>query len=84
MLTDNQITMVEAVYLAIDNGALSEELCQNLVDNMYSYDKECHIYLIWLLNRWRSPALRKHKYHLPTRTKHRIDLSRLIKQSQKV
>ena len=83
MLTDNQITMVEAVYLAIDNGELSEELCQNLVDNMYLQSKECHIYLIWLLNRWRF-ALRKHKYHLPIRTKHRIDLSTLIKQSQKV
>ena len=83
MLTDNQITMVEAVYLAIDNGALSEELCQYLVDNMYSYDKECHIYLIWLLNRWKF-VLRKHKYHLPIRTKHRIDLSKLIKQFQNV
>ena len=82
MLTDNQITMVEAVYLAIDNGALSEELCQYLVDDMYSYDKECHIYLIWLLNRW--VKIRRYKYHLPTRTKHCIDLSRLIKQSQKV
>ena len=82
MLTDNQITMVEAVYLAIDNGALSEKLCQYLVDNMYSYDKECHIYLIWLLNRW--VKIRRYKYHLPTRTKHCIDLSRLIKQSQKV
>ena len=82
MLTDNQITMVEAVYLAIDNGELSEELCQYLVDNMYSYDKECHIYLIWLLNRW--VKIRRYKYHLPTRTKHCIDLSRLIKQSQKV
>ena len=83
MLTDNQITMVEAVYLAIDNGELSEEVCQRLVYNMYLQSKECHIYLIWLLNRWRF-GLRKHKYHLPIRTKHRIDLSTLIKQSQKV
>ena len=77
MLTDKQITMVEAVYLAIDNGELSKELCQYLVDNMYSYDKECHIYLIWLLNRW--VKIRKHKHHMPIRTKHCIDLSRLIK-----
>ena len=82
MLTDKQITMVEAVYLAIDNGELSEDLCQSLVDNLYLHNKECHIYLIWLLNRWVS--LRKHKYHLPIRTKHCIDLSRFIKQFQKV
>ena len=82
MLTDNQITMVEAVYLAIDNCQLSEEICQNLVDNMYLYNKECHIYLIWLLNRWFS--LRWHRTHLPKRTKHCIDMSKLIKQFQKV
>ena len=82
MLTDNQITMVEAVYLAIDNGELSEEVCQRLVYNMYLQSKECHIYLIWLLNRW--VKIRRYKYHLPIRTKHRIDLSTLIKQSQKV
>ena len=82
MLTDNQITMVEAVYLAIDNGELSEELCQNLVDNMYLQSKECHIYLIWLMNRW--AFLRKHRSHLPIRTKHCIALSTLIKQSQMV
>ena len=82
MLTDNQITMVEAIYLAIDNGELSEEVCQRLVDNMYLQSKECHIYLTWLLNRW--AWKRKHRTHLPIRTKHRIDLSTLIKQSQKV
>ena len=78
MLTDNQITMVESVYLAIDNGELSEDLCQHLVDNMYLHNKECHIYLIWLLNRWRQ--IRRYKYHLPIRTKHCIDLSTLMKQ----
>ena len=83
MLTDNQITMVEAVYLAIDNGELSEEVCQGLVDNMYSQSKECHIYLIWPLNRLRF-CWRRHKHHLPKRTKHCIDLSTLIKQLQKV
>ena len=82
MLTDNQITMVEAVYLAIDNGELSEEVCQGLIDNVYSQSEECHIYLIWLLNRW--VKIRAHKHHLPKRTKHCIDLSTLIKQLQKV
>ena len=82
MLTDKQITMVEAVYLAIDSCELSEEICQNFVDNTYLHNKECHIYLIWLLNRW--VKIRDSKYHLPIRTKHRIDLSKLIKQFQKV
>ena len=66
--------MVEAVYLAIDKGEVSEEICQNLVDHMYSDNKECHIYLIWLLNRWLQ--IRLHRTHLPIRNKHRIDMSK--------
>lgn len=67
MLTDTEITMAEAIYLAIDSNKLPPELCQCLVDSMYSHNKECYIYLIWLLTRW--VVLRKHKYHLPTRIK---------------
>ena len=67
MLTDTEITMAEAIYLAIDSNKLPPDICQTLVDNMYSHNKECYIYLIWLLNRW--VVLRKHKYHLPTRIK---------------
>ena len=67
MLTDTEITMAEAIYLAIDSNKLPPDLCQNLVNNMYSHSKECYIYLIWLLNRW--SILKKGKYHLPTRIK---------------
>ena len=68
MLTDTEITMAEAIYLAIDSNKLSPELCQCLVDGVYITNKEAHAYLIWLLKRWRY-ALRKHRYHLPTRIK---------------
>ena len=77
MLTDSQITMAEAVYLAIDSNKISPELCQGLVDCIYQKNKEAHAYLIWLLNRW--VMLRAHKYHLPTRIKHpEIKLSQML------
>ncbi len=34
MLTDKEITMVEAIYLAIDGGELSYSFCQRLVDSV--------------------------------------------------
>ena len=40
MLTDNQITMAEAVYLAIDSNKLSPELCEGLVDCIYKKIKK--------------------------------------------
>ena len=40
MLTDSQITMAEAVYLAIDSDKISPELCQGLVDCIYQKIKK--------------------------------------------
>ena len=65
MLSKNQIVMINAIYLAIDSGNLSDELSQLLVDSVYQKNNEEYAYLIWLLNRWKY-HLRKHKYHLPT------------------
>ena len=64
MLSKNQIVMINAIYLAIDSGDLSDELCWLLVESVEKNIEE-HAYLLWLLNRWKY-HLRKHKYHLPT------------------
>ena len=35
MLSKNQIVMINAIYLAIDSGNLSDEVSQLLVDSVY-------------------------------------------------
>ena len=70
MLTDKDITMVEAIYLAIDSGNLPVSVCYQLIDKVRQKNNEQYAYLIWLLNRWKY-ELRSHRTHLPKRI-HRI------------
>ena len=64
-LSKNQITKIEAIYLAIDEGRLSTSLCNLLIDSVNQKNNEEYVYLMWLLNRWRYKRL--HKTHLPKR-----------------
>ena len=66
MLTDKEITIVEAIYLAIDSGEMSYSFCQRLVDSVRQKNNEEYAYVLWLLNRWKY-ELRLHKSHLPKR-----------------
>ena len=70
MLTDKDITMVEAIYLAIDSGNLPVSVCYQLIDKVRQKNNEQYAYLMWLLNRWKY-ELRSHRTHLPKRI-HRI------------
>ena len=70
MLTDKEITMAEAIYLAIDSGDMPASVCYQLIDKVRKKNNEQYAYLIWLLNRWRY-ELRSNRSHLPKRI-HRI------------
>ena len=70
MLNSYQLTITEAVYLAIDSNNLSESYCYELIDHFRKTNKEAYKYLWWLLNRW--TLLRLGKYHLPKIITHNI------------
>ena len=76
MLNDYELTMTEAVFLAIDSNKLSESFCYELIDNYRKTNKEAYKYLWWLLNRW--TLLRLHKYQLPKRITHTIVLNDVV------
>ena len=77
MLTDKEITMVEAIYLAIDSGNLPVSVCYQLIDKVRQKNNEQYAYLIWLLNRWRY-ELRSHRTHLPKRINRILSLNDFI------
>jgi hypothetical protein len=66
MLTDKEITIIEAIYLAIDSGQLSDYICNKFINAIKNKSDDEYVYLMWLLIRWKND-LRIHKYHLPTR-----------------
>ena len=74
MLTDKEITMVEAIYLAIDSGDMPVSVCYQLIDKVRQTNNEQYAYLIWLLNRWRY-ELRSHRTHLPKRISQILSLN---------
>jgi hypothetical protein len=76
MLNSYQLTMTEAVYLAIDSHNLSESYCYELIDHFRIKNKEAYKYLWWLLNRW--TLLRLSKYHLPKRITYNICLNNVV------
>ena len=80
MLTDKDITMVEAIYLAIDSGNLPVSVCYQLIDKVRQKNNEQYAYLIWLLNRWRY-ELRSHRIHLPKRINRILSLNDSINSS---
>jgi hypothetical protein len=72
MLTSGEINETEIIYLATDTGLLSDEICDAMIHQIYLTNKEAHIYLIWLLRRWR--ILRTDKSDLTTIIKHQISI----------
>ena len=65
MLTQQQITEVEIVYIARRTGIVNEELFAFIIHRFYDTNFEQFVYLQWLMERW--VILRKHYHHLPTR-----------------
>ena len=76
MLNYYQLTMTEAVFLAIDSNNLSESYCYELIDHFRKTNKEAYTYLWWLLNRW--ALLRLHRYQLPKRITRTIVLNDVV------
>ena len=76
MLNYYQMTMTEAVFLAIHSNNLSESYCYELIDQIRITNKEAYTYLWWLLNRWR--LLRLSKYQLPKRITYNICLNNVV------
>ena len=62
-MTDEEITMCEALYLCIENKQIGDEMVNLFYDKMKNTEMDAYMY--WLINRW--PLLRKHKNHLPKR-----------------
>ena len=76
MLTDNTMTIIESIFLAIDSGKLPESYCYELIDYVNQINNEALAYLLWLLNRW--TLLRLSKEHFPKRINKNIILNNLI------
>jgi len=64
-LTDDEITMVHAIFSFIDDGRGSNETIESLVANLKNTNKYGYIYLEWLWMRWR--FIRLVKGELPKR-----------------
>jgi hypothetical protein len=65
MLTQNQITEVEAVFFTINSYGVSTELYIDFTEHFYRINLYQFIYLKWLLQRW--PLTRKRPNYLPKR-----------------
>ena len=65
-LTDDNITLTEAIYLCIEDGTMSIKVINGLIDHLYRTNIYCYIYLEWLCNRWKYISL---KGELPKRAK---------------
>ena len=77
MLTDKEITMIEAIYLAIDGGLMPESISYQLIQSVQKKSIEQYAYLMWLLNRWKY-ELRSRKTHLPKRISQTVSLNNSI------
>ena len=65
MITQNQITEVEAAYIIMTSDGVNIGLCISFVEHFYATNLEQFIYLTWLLQRW--TFIRKHHGQMPTR-----------------
>ena len=68
MLTQQQFTEVEIVYIARHTGTVNDELFAFIIHRLYETNFEQFVYLQWLMERW--VVLRKRYHHLPTRIAH--------------
>ena len=62
-MTDEEITVCEAMYFCIDRGLIDYHLICKFYEQIKNTEMDA--YVNWLVNRW--PMLRKHKDHLPKR-----------------
>ena len=67
VLTDCEIIEAECIFVLIDNGLVSNEICNEFMTSVYHKNYEMFTLLDWMLMRW--VLLRKHKFHLPARRK---------------
>ena len=63
MLTYDQVTLIEGVYLAISNEGISAEIATKLQNYIYEENFEQYVYLHWLIIRW--SIIKKDKHHMP-------------------
>ena len=77
MLSECEMIQAECIFILIDNGIVSSEVCMKFMESTYHKNYEMFVLLDWLLMRW--VLLRKHKFHLPKRrTNTVINLTNLI------
>ena len=57
-LTDDNITLTEAIYLCIEDGTMSIKVLNGLIDHLYRTNIYCYIYLEWLCSRWKYMSLK--------------------------
>ena len=62
-MTDEEMTMCEALYFCIDRKLIDEHMINLFYDKIKN--TEMDVYVNWLVNRW--PMLRKDENHLPKR-----------------
>jgi hypothetical protein len=67
VLSECQVIEAECIFLLIDNGIISNDICIAFMDTLYHTNFEMFALLDWMLMRW--VVLRKSKFHLPKRTK---------------
>ena len=65
MLSDCEMIEAECIFLLIDNGIISNEICVEFLESTYHTNYEMFVLLDWMLMRW--VLLRKQKFHLPKR-----------------
>ena len=78
VLNECETTVAECISILIDNGVVSDEVTEQLMEGMFHNNFEMYILLDWMLKRW--VLLRKHKFHLPKRRTNKplIHLTNLI------
>ena len=65
MLTQKQITEVEAIFIARDYNCISDDIFVNSIEHFYKINLYQFMYLKWLITRW--TIIRKQRYQMPTR-----------------
>ena len=78
MPSDCELIEAECICLLIDNGIVSNAVCVEFMESTYHTNYEMFVLLDWMLMRW--VLLRKHKFHLPkrSRTSTVLNLTNLI------
>ena len=78
VLTDCELIEAECIFLLIDNGVVSHDVCVKFMQFTEIQNPEMFALLEWMIRRW--PLIRQNKFHLPKRRKQtqRINLTNLI------